>query len=310
MKKFNTNEIDIEVYTETNKDGFVFGNVVDFDEVRQHSMDDILDSLDIYFPWGEELNIEDYFGFINQTIFLEYPDLLTLSDSYLIDMTVVHNGSTLYDIVLQFPDRDDPGMNDVINEIFDFCDVPSGVIYEDDLPVELQFWPQYNEDDDYELYRKVPVSFEGHMRTIEAINNKIIEFSDHIIKKSLILSALSTSEYLLKSVIVNQTSNMEISHKFAHKIFTEALNKKLRGSIDEIRKVFKDLYEYDAPIMDWAPVRNALAHEMENTQIYDDTIKYNNLKKDTIEECSIKELIQKQRNFNNELKNIIIKYNK
>ncbi|MFK4960319.1 hypothetical protein ACI1TN_10095 [Lactococcus garvieae] len=310
MKKFNIKDIDIEVYTETNKDGLIYGNMVDFNEVRQFNMDDILDSLDIYFPWGEELNIEEYFTFINQTIFLEYPELLTQSDSNLIDMAVVQQGSSIYNIVLQFPERDDTGMDFIINEIFDFCEVPKGTIYEDSLPVELQFWSQYNDQDDYELYRNVPLSFESHIRTIEAINNKIIEFSDHIIKKSLILSALSTSEYLLKSVIVNQTSDIVISHEFAHKIFTDTLNKKLRGSINEIREVFYNLYGYHAPIMDWAPVRNALAHEMENTEIYEDTIKYKHLKKDIIEECSIEELIQKQRNFNNELKNIIIEYNK
>lgn len=308
MKKFNINDIEIEVFTDTNRDGDIYGNAADFDEIRKFNEEDILESLEIYFPWGEELDIEEYFHFINQTIFQEYPELLTQSDSYLIDMQITHQANSIYDIIIQFPHREDPGMDYIIEEIFDFCDVPKGTIYEDALPVELQFWPQYNYDDDYELYRKTPFGLENHKKTIESISNKLKEFDDPIIIKSLILSALSTSEYVLKSLIVNQVSNMNSTHTFVQDIFKESFNKKLRGSVDELRGMFKKLYGKDAPTMDWTPIRNALAHEMENTDIYGDIIKYKNLKTKITEECSIEDIIQKQRDFNKELTDITISY--
>ena len=306
MKKFNINDIEVDVFRETNRDGDIYGNGVDFDEIRKFNEEEILESLDIYFPWGEELGIDEYLKFITQTIFQEYPGLLTKSDSNLIDMQIAYQASNISDILLQFPYRDDPGMDTIINEIFDFCDVPKGTIFEDSLPAELQFWPQYNYDDDYELYRKIPFGLESHKKTIENISQKLKEFDDPIIIKSLILSALSTSEYALKSLIVNQVSNMTSTHGFVQDIFKEAFNKKLRGSVDDLRTMFKKLYGKDAPIMDWIPVRNALAHEMGNTEIYGDTIRYKNMKKKIIEECSVEELIQKQRDFNDELTNITV----
>lgn len=309
MKKFNIRDFDVDVYPDTNKDGFIYGNIAEFDNFRKNNEEDILDNLDIYFPWGSELSFEEYLDFINQPIFLEFPELLFKNDSCLGDMQILDTGKNIYDISVQFPYQDDSGMSEIIEEIFDICEVPKGTIYEEALPPELQLWPQYNYDDDYEFYKKIPFSLESHKKNIESIYLKIDQSDDPIIIKALILSALSSSEYTLKSLIVNKASTMKSSHAFIHNLFRESFNRKIKGTVVELRAMFKDLYGMDAPNMDWTPVRNALAHEIENTEILTDKIRYKNLSTKKMEEYNIEELFQKQREFNTDLTNIIVNHN-
>lgn len=309
MKKFNSRDFDVDVYTDTNEDGFIYGHIAEFDNFRKNSEEDILENLEIYFPWGSELQFEEYLEFINQPIFLEFPELLFKNDSFLGDMQIIYSGKNIYDITVQFPYREDSGMSEIIEEIFDICDVPKGTISEESLPLELQFWPQYNYDDDYEFYKKIPFSLENHKKNIESIYQKIDKSDDPIIIKALILSMLSSSEYTLKSLIVNKASTIKSSHDFIHDLFRESFNRKLKGTVAEHRSMFKNLYGADAPIMDWTPVRNALAHEIENTEILTDKIRYKNLSTKKMEEYNIEELFQKQRDFNKKLTEIIVSHN-
>lgn len=57
MKKFNHRDFDIETELITTRDGSIRGNLVNWDTVRRFQEEDILESLDIYLPWGEELDL-------------------------------------------------------------------------------------------------------------------------------------------------------------------------------------------------------------------------------------------------------------
>ncbi|WP_282799056.1 hypothetical protein [Lactococcus lactis] len=310
MKKFNHGDIEIETELEVSRDEFIHGNIVDWDRVRKFQEEEILESLDIYFPWGEEIDLEDYIRFINQQIFQEFPNLLTDCESSnekpFEDMPFTSEANSIYEILILFPERDDYGIDRIISEIFDICEVPSGTAYEDSLPADLQYWSSEEDYDEFELFKKSVFSLEEQLGMLESIYNKINENDDMLIKKSLILSSMSISENALKVMIVTKIPSINNIDPFNEKILNDSINQKLRGSINGLKDLFKLLYNVTtAPETPWINLRNSLAHEIENSDIIGDRITYKDLKSKLNKEYSIEKLFQELFHFNNELSDVI-----
>ena len=301
MKKFNHEEFDIEPEIETGNEGQAYGNYVNWDEFRTTQEEEILEYFDIYLPWDEKICLEDYMRFLNQPLIEEFPELLT-EDCF---DTLEYNDESkvINNISILFPTK----RYSVINEIFDLCGVPSGTDYEENLPEDLQYWPAilaYDISDDYQYFLNSSFSLENHRDMLEEIKDKIYKTDDELIKKSLLLTTMIFSEILLKSLISKKLPDTEEIDSINKKILNKAINKKLRGSIDDLRGFFKEVYGKTAPTLKWTLLRNSLTHEFNNCTIQGKTVSYKN-QLDQIENYNLEVLFQEQEIFNSTLAEII-----
>lgn len=299
MRKFNYEDFDIETELDTGKDEQVYGGYVNWDEFRTTQEDEILEYFDIYLPWDKEIDIKEYIKFITQPLIQEFPALL--AESSFNTMEYDDKSKLINKITILFPTKN----YSIINKIFDFCGVPSGTDYEYDLPEGLQFWHSILYDNDDEQYfQNSSFSLENHKEMLEEIKTKIDETDDELIKKSLLLTTMIFSEILLKSLIrkkLPDTGGIDIINQ---KILNKAINKKLRGGIEELREIFHLVYGEKAPTLKWINLRNSLTHEFNNCTINGNIICYTNLKTQLPEEYDLELSIQVQENFNSELSEI------
>lgn len=298
MKKFNFKDFEIDPEMETGNDDQVYGNYVDWDEFRENNEDELLQYFDIYLPWDEDIDLEHYIKFITQPLMKEFKGLLTERAfdtlKYKADEVRFIN-----DIVIKFPTKEPS----IVDEIFDFCGVPSGTDYEYDLPEELQFWPAVlgHDDDDYLYFQNSTFSLDNHKEMLEEIEGKINEIDDELIQKSLLLTTMIFSEILLKSLITKKIPNSDTLDDINNKILNKSINKKLRGGIDDIRGFFNEVYGEKAPKLKWAPLRNLLTHEFNNCTINDNNVYYTDQKTQQTEYWNMELIIQQQKTFNSEL---------
>lgn len=110
------------------------GNTFDWDTFRKDEEENLLESFDVYLPWGEELTLEEYYGFLNQEFF-EHTSII--NDWELNDLPIKKQGSYLSELTCQFPGRNDNNSDEIVSAILDYYEVPSGTDY--DLPEDLQY---------------------------------------------------------------------------------------------------------------------------------------------------------------------------
>ncbi len=310
MKIFNHRNFDIESELITTRDGSIIGNLVDWDSVRKFQEEDILDSLDINLPWGEELDLWGYLEFIDQQIFQEYPDLLT-EYKYDIDfsfdnMRFSQVARSIYDISIEFPAREDHGIDNIIDAIFDICEVPKGIMEEEDLPSDLQFWPSFISDEDNDFYISITeheLKVTDFQAKIKNLKDEIIQETDELKKKSMLLTCLILVESLVTSVILDKMPKIDptnIKDSYHRKLVQESIISSVRDHVGR-KKLFKEYFGESLPQQSWIPLRNSLAHDIDNSKLKKNTIIVNG------NDYNIISVIAKLTNFSDELSRIIDK---
>lgn len=297
MRKFNVKDWEIEPELEIGNDGFIYGNYVEWDRFRRDQESALLEWFDVNIPWDKEITMPEYIEFVTQEVFL---NTSIIDDYNLMTIEVLVHDNYLSEFTMRFPGREDDNANNIISDIFDYYEVPSGTQYEYELPDELQCWNSiiYN---DYEYYRNYPIKIQNYEQTISEIQRQISNSSDDLTRKSLLLSSFIISESLFKSIIVSKIPCETNISEFSNRILDKEISKKLRGKIENKNKLFKDLYKKEPPKQEWNNLRNALAHNIEEVIITNDCIEYNN-KKCNLE---INDLFKMQRVFFDELKELI-----
>lgn len=304
MKLFNHEYFDIEVELDTGHDDFIYGHYFDWDQFRSNQEEEILEYIGVSIPWDEPLTILEYANFINQKVFRSFP---TIIETYkLTHLPISVEGNDASKVYIQFPSHKDPNLTGFISEIFDAHQVPSGYAQEHDLPEDLQYWRneiagEYNE---FEYYQKFPVKFKNYIYTVCEIYDNVKKNTDGLTRKSLILSSLIIGESLLKSIISEKIPLEENISKFSKDILSTEINKQLRGKVDDRNKLFKKLFESPAPNQPWIDLRNSLAHDIEESEINNNEIKYT-LKSQKLTTYSIDKLFDDQIIFCNELQRIV-----
>lgn len=309
MKKFNHRDFVIDTELITTRDGSIIGHMVDWNSLRKFQEEEILEGLDITLPWGEELDFFEYINFIEQKIFEEYPELLTNyyyeGDFSFANMKFVEEAKSIYDVYIEFPERDTFGMDDLIDKIFDICEVPKGTVEEESLPVDLQYWPSTfdNEDEDYYTFiAEHDLKVDNFKSKIETLRNEINQESDALKKKSMLLTCLILVESLVSSVIVEKMPNIDsssIKDSYHRQIVQESIISSLRDHKGRNR-LFKQYFGSSLPQQTWIKLRNSLAHDIDNTILNDNTITI-----DSDITFNVTSVIDKIINFSNELSEII-----
>lgn len=290
---------------EEGTDDIIYGNYVDWDRFRIQFENELLINAGFELPWGKTLTFNEYI----QLIFNFIAEYKLHLDDFLIN-EIIFNSETeyLYDIIVNFIERDTKAGDLIVSKLLDLYGVPSGTAYEkcDALPNELTYWDRmiFNDDELISYYR-YPVNFIDYEDKINAIFQKIKDTSDNLIKKSLLLSSFSITESMFKSSIVEKITRELYGPEYVQKITRQAISKKLRGSVEERRDLFKEVYKIQAPSLIWNDLRNSLAHDIEESQIKNNIITYTNLKNNKLVEMNIDELKRKQIEFFYEIKRII-----
>lgn len=298
--KFDPNDWDIPTQVEEGSEGVVYGNYVEWSEFRKDNEEELLQTFGVELPWDKTLTFDDFLVFFSQEVFQE----TDLFDKYLRDKLELNESASFVDeISFEFIDRNDTIADDLVSEIFDYYEVPSGTKYEYELPESLRYWQDSLWD--YNDYLRYPIKIEEYKNTISDIFIKINSFPETIIKKSLVLSALIITESMFKSIIVeNIPVEMEIS-EFAEEILKREVSKALRGSNDDKKNLFKKIFKTNAPVQKWIPLRNSLAHDIEESEIINNDCRYTNLKTGQQETYNLNDLEVDLNRFASELLRIV-----
>lgn len=209
---------------------------------------------------------------------------------------------------MNFIERETEVGNLIVSKLLDFYGVPSGTGYENgvDFPTELTYsHMMIYDENELMMYYRYPIDFEDYENKINDIFQKIKNTSDNLIKKSLLLSSFIITESMFKSSIVEKIPRELYGPEYVQKITKKAIDKKLRGSVEERRIFFKDVYNRQAPSLSWNDLRNSLAHDIEASQIENDIISFTILRNGKIVEMSIAELRRQQIDFFNKIKYIM-----
>jgi hypothetical protein len=298
--KFDPNDWDIPTQVEEGSEGIVYGNYVEWDDFRKDNEEELLEYFCVELPWNKTLTFDTFLAFLSQEVFQE----TDLFDKYLRDKLELEECANFVDeISFEFIDRNDNIADDLVSEIFDYYEVPSGTKYEFDLPEKLRYWQDTVWD--YEEYLRYPITIEKYIDTINDVFNKITSCTEVIIKKSLVLSALIITESMFKSIIVIKIPEESEISDFSKSFLEKEIDKILRGNIDGKNKLFKDLYNTSPPTQKWIPLRNALAHDVEGPEIIDDDIHYLNLKTGQQQTYNLNKLRDDLNNFATEIASII-----
>ena len=75
IMKFDYKDWPIEPEIETGNDGYIYGNLVDWDRFRRENEEGLISYFNIEMPWNKELTIDEYEDFISQDIFQEIESL-------------------------------------------------------------------------------------------------------------------------------------------------------------------------------------------------------------------------------------------
>lgn len=297
---FNHEDFDIETEVETGNDDFVYGNYVDWDSFRKENEESLIEYFDVLLPWEKEISVSEYYDLINQDYF---KNTSIIEDYDLDQLPLIEEADNISEVIIQFPSFN----GRIISDIFDYFGVPSGVEYEYELPENLQYWHNMLkvDEDEYEYYKSNPIKFIDFENTINEIKEKVVDASDDLSKKSLILSSMIISESLFKSILVEKIPNETNISEFSKNILTSEINKKLRGNVKIRNGLFKELFGERAPEQMWTNLRNSLAHDIESSTIEGENILFNNLKTNEENSFSIEELFAKQLEFGQALQNIM-----
>ena len=306
MSKFDYRDFDLTDYIRIEEgsrgnEGMIYGNYLDWNEFRNCNEEELLAHFDVILPWGEELELFEYFEIIKQEVFEQ---TTIINDFRINDLEILNDSAKLSDIEVQFPEYN----GEVVSKIFDYYEVPSRTDYEYDLPEELQYWHSMLEDD-YQYYRRYPLEFDDYNLTLEEIRTKIQDTQDELTKKSLLLSSFIVSESLLKSMIVRMTPAESQISEFNSKLLDDTINKKLCGTVSERNQLFKSLFNRKAPDQDWTALRNSLAHDIEESRLENDEITYTNMKTGAKDTKSIENIFIKLKMFSSELEEILNSHN-
>lgn len=306
MKKFNIEDWEIDVEQETGNDDYIYGNYVDWDEFRTTEEENLLSYFEVDIPWGKEISCQEFFDFLSQEVFYN----TSIINSYPFeDLQIIETGPVMSDLLFLFPSRKDLEYDMLVSDIFDYCEVPSGTAYEDDLPQELQFWYSMMEEEflesEYEYYKNYPLGFANFNESILDIKSKMSSASDTLTKKSLLLSSFIISESLYKSTIVSKIPTENNISEFSKEILSKSLGEKLRGSVDTRNQLFKKIFNVKSPKQEWIVLRNSLSHDIESSKLVGDCISYINLKDGKEYTENIYDLFKKQIIFYEELKCIV-----
>ena len=306
MSKFDYRNFDLEPYIEPEEgsrgnDGMIYGNLIDWNRFRSDEEENLLAYFDVNLPWGEKLDLFEYFKVIKQEVFEQ---TTIIEDSGLDNLDIVNSATKIAEVEVRFPDRND----EIISAVFEYYAVPSGVDYEHDLPQELQYGHSMLEDD-YQYYRRYPLEFNYYNQTIDEIKTKMQNTQDGLTKKALLLSSFIISESLLKSMIVSMIPVESHISPFNSKLLENTISKKLRGSVDERNNFFKLLFGSNAPNQDWTALRNSLAHDIEKSSLNNDDITYINMKSEQQETKNINNLFTELKTFSSKLEQIINNHN-
>lgn len=300
MNKFNHKDWDIQPEVEIGNDDFIYGNYIDWDTFRVDEEENLLLSFNVQIPWSKKITIKEYSDFITQEVF---ENTSIISDCNLDNLQIVTQGTHLSEIEIQFPNRTDSSSDEIISAIFDYYEVPSGTDYEYALPEDLQYWNSTLENE-YEYYKKYPLTFSTYQQTLSDIQTKIHDTSDELTKKALVLSSVIITESLFKSVIVEKIPEETKITPFSKDLLSQEINRILRSSVEDKNKLFKKLFKQNAPKQGWTDLRNSLAHDIESSTFLNDEITYKNNK--AIEyKMKLDDLFQQQINFYKELQKII-----
>ena len=300
MNKFNHKYWDIQPEVEIGNDDFIYGNYIDWDTFRVDEEENLLLSFNVQIPWSKKITIKEYSDFITQEVF---ENTSIISDCNLDNLQIVTQGTHLSEIEIQFPNRTDSSSDEIISAIFDYYEVPSGTDYEYALPEDLQYWNSTLENE-YEYYKKYPLTFSTYQQTLSDIQTKIHDTSDELTKKALVLSSVIITESLFKSVIVEKIPEETKITPFSKDLLSQEINRILRSSVEDKNKLFKKLFKQNAPKQGWTDLRNSLAHDIESSTFLNDEITYKNNK--AIEyKMKLDDLFQQQINFYKELQKII-----
>ena len=300
MNKFNHKYWDIQPEVEIGNDDFIYGNYIDWDTFRVDEEENLLLSFNVQIPWSKKITIKEYSDFITQEVF---ENTSIISDYNLDHLQTVTQGTWLSEIEIQFPTRTDSNFDEMISAIFDYYEVPSGTAYEYALPEEFQYWNSALENE-YEYYKKYPLTFSTYQQTLSDIQTKIHDTSDELTKKALVLSSVIITESLFKSVIVEKIPEETKITPFSKDLLSQEINRILRSSVEDKNKLFKKLFKQNAPKQGWTDLRNSLAHDIESSTFLNDEITYKNNK--AIEyKMKLDDLFQQQINFYKELQKII-----
>lgn len=300
MSKFNHMDWDIQPEVEIGNDDFIYGNYFDWDTFRIDEEENLLSSFDVRIPWNKKITLKEYSEFITQEVF---ENTSIISDYNLDYLQIVTQGTWLSEIEIQFPTRTDSNFDEMISAIFDYYEVPSGTAYEYALPEELQYWNSALENE-YEYYKKYPLTFSTYEQTLSDIQTKIHDTSDELTKKALVLSSVIITESLFKSVIVEKIPKETEVTQFSRDFLSNEIDRILRGSMDNKKKLFKKLFKQNAPKQEWTDLRNSLAHDIESSSLLGNEITYKDQKD---KECKMKldDLFRQQNIFYKALQEII-----
>lgn len=301
MNKFNHMDWDIQPEVEIGNDDFIYGNYFDWDTFRVDEEENLLLSFNVQIPpWSKKITIKEYSDFITQEVF---ENTSIISDCNLDNLQIVTQGTHLSEIEIQFPNRTDSSSDEIISAIFDYYEVPSGTDYEYALPEDLQYWNSTLENE-YEYYKKYPLTFSTYQQTLSDIQTKIHDTSDELTKKALVLSSVIITESLFKSVIVEKIPEETKITPFSKDLLSQEINRILRSSVEDKNKLFKKLFKQNAPKLGWTDLRNSLAHDIESSTFLNDEITYKNNK--AIEyKMKLDDLFRQQNIFYEALQEII-----
>lgn len=278
---------------ETGTDDFIYGNYVEWDRFRQDYEEELLAEAGIELPWGKILSMREY-----NDLLLELSNMEVESVEYL---------NEALDLEIKFIDRDNEIADIIVSECLNRHGVPCGTEYEQELPTALTYWNNIVDSSESELlaYIDYPIEVNLFGTKIDNIFSKIENTSDELIKKSLLLSAFSIAESMLKSVIVEKIPRENNISDFSKKILLDEIDKKIRGNSKTRNQLFKDLYNTPVPKQNWINARNSLAHDIEDSSISDGQLTYLNLKLKKDESYLLSELKNSLLNFWKNIKNIL-----
>lgn len=300
MNKFNHKDWDIQPEVEIGNNDFIYGNYIDWDTFRVDEEENLLLSFNVQIPWSKKITIKEYSDFITQEVF---ENTSIISDCNLDNLQIVTQGTHLSEIEIQFPNRTDSSSDEIISAIFYYYEVPSGTDYEYALPEDLQYWNSTLENE-YEYYKKYPLTFSTYQQTLSDIQTKIHDTSDELTKKALVLSSVIITESLFKSVIVEKIPEETKITPFSKDLLSQEINRILRSSVEDKNKLFKKLFKQNAPKQGWTDLRNSLAHDIESSSLLGNEITYKDQKD---KECKMKldDLFRQQNIFYKALQEII-----
>lgn len=277
-KKFNINDWEIETLTEESSDGFIYGNIVDWDKFRKENTRELLMLGGYDLPFGCRVPLVEIDEITSKNPLYKYKNIL---------FHYLEQTSYFQDLV--FPSMED--LDFIIQDFLNDYGVYSGVQYEGDLPDELQFYVV----DDFEVandyianYKEfgldileIRKNFDFIGQQIQNLLSEELPQTDEI--KILILKLLIKIEEFTKSIIRQGILKKPITEQFSEEIKNAAIEKASNLFCKkDIEKYFKRYFDKDIPQMNHTDLRNSLAHEFSYVQIDDGYIIFSDKSKNII----------------------------